>query len=99
MAPIYVDQQSSKAAAWSCRRELTPLSSGVVTGQAFRYLPDHSGYLNDYRFKMGGASLPRWLIESYLTSTVPGYSDHTIEIAMQLDFNFTFRMNQKRSLV
>ena len=56
------------------------------------------GYMNDYRFKMGGACSPRWKIESYLTSTVPGYSDHTtIEIAMHLDFNFTFRMNQKCS--
>ena len=56
------------------------------------------GYLNDYRFKIGGACSPRWHIESYLTSTVPGYSDHTtIEIAVHLDFNFTFRMNQKRS--
>ena len=56
------------------------------------------GYVNDYRFKMCGACSPRWQIESYSTSTVPGYSDHTmIEIAMHLDINFTFRTNQKRS--
>ena len=47
---------------------------------------------------MGGACSPRWQIESYLTSTVPGYSDHTtIEIAMHQDIDFTLRMNQKRS--
>ena len=73
---------------------------GVVTGQVFRYLPDHffSKLPERLLIEMGGACWPCWQIESHLTSTVPGYSDHTmIEIAMHVHLNFTFRINQERS--
>ena len=47
------------------------MSRGVVTGQVFRYLPDHffSKLPEQLPIQMGGICWPCWQIESHLTST------------------------------